>query len=137
MTREGDRISLPEATRATFEALDRISARSVAESPSPEFRPEFVEGIVTYFEGIFPTATQNERAHAVGVIANTLLSLGMNNDIVMTSPGAARDTLDLLPPDTVESIHKMITTKATARLQGRTFKLVGIIGAAFNPDNLD
>ncbi|MCA9343526.1 hypothetical protein KC947_01070 [Candidatus Saccharibacteria bacterium] len=71
-----------------------------------EFRPEFVDGIVAFFDGQYDGLSQKERAHAIGVIANTLASLAMNQTRAMDakSMGITLDTLSDASNATVEAL---------------------------------
>lgn len=55
----------------------------------PEFRPEFVKQIVGFFGEQFDSLSQKERAHSVGVVANTLAALAVNQARAINADGMA------------------------------------------------
>lgn len=73
---------------------------------SNEFGTEFVERIVEFFGQNFNNLHPKERAHSIGVVANTLAALAVNQARSVDAQGmtATLDTLNVATNRTIEAL---------------------------------
>lgn len=96
---------------------------------SPEFRPEFVEQIVGFFGDQFDALGQKERAHSVGVVANTLAALAVNQARAINADGMSM-TLATLGNSTNEIIENFVNDESVTYLFPQSLRICEIIQGA-------
>lgn len=80
-----------------------------------EFRPEFVDGIVGFFGEQFDSLSPKERTHTIGVVANTLASLAMNQTRTASIDGMVI-ALSTLSGSSNETIAGFVQDKSAGNL---------------------
>lgn len=91
-----------------------------------DFRPEFVEQIVGFFGEQFITLQPKERGHAVGVVANTLASLAVNQARAVDPDGMAA-TLGTLSARSNEFIDTLVQDESTSYLFPQSARICAVI----------
>ena len=102
---------------------------SLPEERGVEFRPDFVDQIVGFFGEQFTTLKPKERGHAVGVVANTLASLAVNQARAVDSDGMAA-TLDTLSVRSNELIETLVHDDSASYLFPQSARICDVIRAA-------
>lgn len=102
---------------------------SLSEERGVEFRTEFVDQIVGFFGEQFTTLQPKERGHAVGVIANTLASLAVNQANSVDADGMA-STLDTLSPRSNELIETLVHDESASYLFPQSARICEVIRGA-------
>ena len=96
-----------------------------------DFRPEFVDQIVGFFGDQFITPEPKERGHAVGVIANTLASLAVNQVRAVDADGMAA-TLGILSPRSNELIGALVQDVSVSYLFPHSARICDLIRVAIS-----
>ena len=91
-----------------------------------EFRPEFVDQIVGFFGEQFITLQPKERGHAIGVVANTLASLAVNQSRAVDADGIAV-ALDTLSPRSNELVEAIIQDESVSYLFPQSARICDVI----------
>lgn len=104
---------------------------SLPNSSEEGFRPEFVDEIVGFFGDRFEALHPKERAHAVGVVANTLASLAVNQ-----TGGADRErmtaTLATLSDSTNETVETFVQDESVSYLFPQSARICEVIRDAIS-----
>jgi len=104
---------------------------SLPEERGVEFRPEFVDQIVGFFGDQFASLQPRERGHAVGVVANTLASLAVNQTKAVNAEGMAA-TLGTLSPRSNELIETLVQDESVSYLFPQSARICDVIRAAIS-----
>lgn len=91
-----------------------------------EFRPEFVDQIVCFFGDQFAVLQPKERGHAVGVVANTLASLAVNQARAVHADGMAA-TLGTLSDRSNELIETFIGDESVGYLFPQSARICDVV----------
>lgn len=103
---------------------------SLPERSAEEFRPEFVDGIVGFFGERFEFLHPKERAHAVGVVVNTLASLAVNQANRVDGDGMSA-TLDTLSDSTNQLIETFVHDESVSYLFPQSACICEVVREAF------
>ncbi len=102
---------------------DAITQRGV------EFRVEFADEIVRYFGGMFADLHERERAHATGVVANTLAALAVNNAQAVDVLGM-RGVMDMLSRGSQIDVGTMVNDDSVRFLFPQSAGICDVIRVA-------
>lgn len=91
-----------------------------------DFRPEFVDQIVGFFGEQFSTLQPKERGHSIGVIANTLASLAVNQANSVDPEGMIA-TLGTLSPRSNELIEDLVQDESASLLFPQSARICAVI----------
>mgnify|MGYP001275726248 CR=1 FL=1 len=94
-----------------------------------EFRPEFVDQIVVFFGEQFSTLQPKERGHAIGVVANTLASLAVNQAQSVDADGMTA-TLGTLSERSNELIETLVQDESAGYLFPQSARICDVIREA-------
>lgn len=102
---------------------------SLPEEHGVEFRPEFVDQIVGFFGEQFTALQPKERGHAIGVVANTLASLAVNQARGVDADGMTA-TLGTLNPRSNELIETLVQDESVSYLFPQSARICEVIRGA-------
>ncbi len=102
---------------------------TLPEERGVEFRSEFVDQIVGFFGEQFNTLQPKERGHSIGVIANTLATLAVNQANAVDADGMAA-TLHTLSPRSNELIETLVQDESASYLFPQSARICEVIREA-------